>query len=76
MIGNKRYWGVWKHGLEWPALYASAQSAHGAAHILARQNVGEKVVMLEMVEVGSVIYPDTPEMTGDCLPEEISETAN
>ncbi len=67
IVPTRDYWAVWMAGMEWPSLYASFDAARNAAHLLAKQNVGDRVQLMKLGEIGSVWYPPTPTVTGQCV---------
>lgn len=58
------FWAVWKHGLDWPELFASEELAKDRAHSLARSAIGDTVHLLKLTSVGAATYPATPQLSG------------
>lgn len=58
------YWAVWHHGMEWPALFYSEQSAKAQVVIWAKQDPGKTVHLCRIEPVGTMKVPYEPEVSG------------
>lgn len=58
------YWAVWAQGHEWPELFADEDMARERARHLAADLLGRTVHLLRFDTVGSIMFPNTPEISG------------
>lgn len=58
------FWAVWYQGMEWPALFASEESAKQQAVIFAKQSLGYTVHLCRLDPVGTIMVPHNPSVSG------------
>lgn len=64
-IGSPPFWYVIVPGDDVPHVHLSLESASAEADAMARLHVGETISIYQLKRVGSIAYPDTPNITGE-----------